>query len=1066
MRKSLLLSLLLVCSTWVYSYAQDRKVTGKVSTAEDGSALPGVSVVVKGSNTGTNTDSDGNYSVTVPSSATLVFSFVGTVTQEIQVGSRSVIDVQLVSDTKNLQEVVVTAQGIVREKRALGYAVATVDKKLIEDRPQADVGRVLQGKVAGVNITQTSGVSGTGTNIIIRGYSSISGSNQPLFVVDGVPFNSNTNSRGGFTGGGQSASSRFLDLDPNNIENISVLKGLAATVTYGDQGRNGVILVTTKNGSNKARKTELSVTQSVFANQAHLPRYQNDYVGGFQQNLGYFFSNWGPTINEAKIYPSQNTNAALNTHPFAFLTTAGGLRAAMAPYVESLGGYELEVFPNNVKDFFRTGLISTTSLNISGGSEKVSYNLSAGFNDEKGYIPGNGLRRLNLGLGMNAQLSKKLSVVTSFNFANTDQYSPPLSGGTGNNALDFPSILANVMYTPRQVDLMGWPSTNPVTGGSVYFRGGNDIPNPRWMLDNYKTTGVVNRLFTATTFNYQISQDFNLIYKVGLDTYTENQRYEFNKGGTQLPNGFMTTVDIQNRIWDNSLILSYTKNVSDKLVLSGRLGGNMRNDLTNFSGVSSNNQLARGLFRHSNFIDNVAFDNEEEQTRMGIFGEVTADYDNYLFLNVAARNDWTSTVEVANRRILYPSVSLSFVPTTAFKGLESNFMNYLKVRAGYGTSAGFPNPYSTRNILGQSARGFLNSSGATIQTQSVDNFLGNPNLRPELQTEVELGVEGKILNNNVNFDVTVFRRDTRDLITRSPLDASTGYTLTTINLGKIRNEGLEISLGGTPVKIGSFAWTVNGVYSRIIPTTLDLGGQLQEVQIGGGFTNLGNFAVVGEPFNVIKGTAYRRNEQGQLLIDAGGFPLTTTAPVILGDPNPAFTASLINGFTWKGFSLDVMLSYRQGGAMYSSTAGALLGRGLTYDTGLEAGYDRAQTYIYPGVKLSDGQPNDVQITASDVGFNTTYFFGDEGRVFDGTTLRLQELSLGYQLPKVLVSKLKLKGASLTLSGNNLWYRAFNFPPGLNFDTDNLGLGVGNNFGFEYLTGPSAKRYGVTLKVTL
>ena len=272
-------------------------------------------------------------------------------------------------------------------------------------------------------------------------------------------------------------------------------------------------------------------------------------------------------------------------------------------------------------------------------------------------------------------------------------------------------------------------------------------------------------------------------------------------------------------------------------------------------------------------------------------------------------------------------------------------------------------------------------------------------------------------------------------------------------------------MGGYPLKLGDFSWTLNGVYSRIVPTTLDLGGQLQEVQIGGGFTNLGNFAVVGEPFGVIKGTAYRRNEQGQLLIDGGGFPLTTTAPVILGDPNPAFTASLINGFTFKGISLDFMLSYRQGGAMYSSTAGALLGRGLTYDTGLANGYDRAQTYIYPGVKLSDGQPNDVQITASDVGFNTTYFFGDEGRVFDGTTLRLQEVSLSYQLPKVLLSKLKIKGASISFSGNNLWYRAFNFPPGLNFDTDNLGLGVGNNFGFEYLTGPSSKRYGATLKVT-
>ncbi|MBU1821192.1 MAG: carboxypeptidase-like regulatory domain-containing protein, partial [Bacteroidetes bacterium] len=368
MRKNLLLSLLMVCSAWVYSYAQDRKVTGKVSSAEDGSPLPGVSVIVKGSNTGTNTDSDGNYSVNVPSgNATLVFSFVGTVTQEISVGNRSEINVQLASDTKNLQEVVVTAQGIVREKRALGYAVATVAPKLIEDRPQADVGRVLQGKVAGVNITQTSGVSGTGTNIVIRGYSSITGSNQPLFVVDGVPFNSSTNSRAGFTGGGQSASSRFLDIDPNNIENISVLKGLAATVTYGDQGRNGVILVTTKNGSKKARKAEFSLTQSVFANQAHLPSYQNDYVGGFQQNLGYFFSNWGPTLAEAAIYPSQNTNAALTTHPYAFLTTAGGLRAAMAPYVESVGQYKMQVFPDNVNDFFRTGRISNTSLNISGG---------------------------------------------------------------------------------------------------------------------------------------------------------------------------------------------------------------------------------------------------------------------------------------------------------------------------------------------------------------------------------------------------------------------------------------------------------------------------------------------------------------------------------------------------------------------------------------------------------------------------------------------------------------------------------------------------------------------------
>lgn len=1065
MGKFLLLGILLGCSCWQTVSAQQRKVTGKVTSADDGSDLPGVAIVVKGTPVGANTSSDGTYAIYLPDGATtLVYSFVGTITQEILVGNRSTVDVQLVVDTKNLQEIVVTAQGIAREKRALGYSVATIEKKSIEDRPQADIGRVLQGKIAGVNITSTSGVSGTGTNITIRGYSSITGSSQPLFVVDGIPFNSNTNSRGGFQSGGQTASSRFLDIDPNNIENITVLKGLAATVTYGDQGRNGVILVTTKNGSKKARATEYSLTQSLFANRAHLPRYQNDYVGGFQQNLGYFFSNWGPTLAEAQTYPSQNTNTALTTHPYGFLTTSGGLRAAMADYVASVSPYKMQVYPNNIKDFFRTGKISTTSLNVSGGGEKVSYNISAGYNTEQGYIPENGLKRLNLGLGLNAQLSKKLNIITSFSFANTDQWAPPLSGGTGNNALDFPSVLANVMYTPRQVDLMGWPYENPVTGGTVYFRSGNDIPNPRWILKNYKTTGIVNRLFNSTLVNYQMTPDLTLIYKVGLDTYTENQRYLLNKGGVSFVNGFYSTFDINNRIWDNSLILSYSKTLSEKLSFSAKIGGNMRNDLFEGKVITSQNQLARGLFRHNNFIDNTAADFESEQTRIGIFGEITADIDNALFLNVAGRNDWTSTVETDNRRIFYPSASLSFVPTSAFQGMGSNFLNFLKVRVGIGTSAGFPSPYSTRNILDQNARAFLNSAGSTIQTHSVNNTLGNPNLKPELHTEYELGLEGKLFDNKVGFDLTLFRRNTRDLITNSPLDASAGYTSTTINIGKIRNEGIEFSMNATPVKAGAFSWDLNLVYSRILPKVLDLGGTLQEVQISGFGASLGNYAIVGQPFNVIKGSGFRRDDQGRLLIGSNGYLQATTSPVILGNPNPAFTSSLSNTFSYKGIALDVMISYRHGGAMYSSTAGALMGRGMTEDTGLKKGYDRAQTYVFDGVK-ADGSPNNYQVTASDIGFNNIYFFGDEGRIYDGSTIRLQELALSYQLPAGLLSKLKIKRASIAVTGNNLWYKALHFPDGLNFDTDNLGLGVGNGLGFEFLTGPSSKRYGATLKLT-
>lgn len=1061
MNKKLLTIFLVMMTCCVSIYAQDRKVTGKVTAAEDGSGLPGVSVQLKGSTKGTTTDANGNYSLPLSSSGTIRFTFVGFAPKEVAVGSQAVINVQLTSDNQQLSEVVVTAQGIVREKRALGYSVTSLDKKVIEDKPQSDIGRVLQGKIPGVNITSTSGVTGTGTNITIRGYSSITGSVQPLFVVDGVPFNSNTNTRGGFTGGGQSSSSRFLDIDPNNIENVTVLKGLAATVTYGDQGRNGVILITTKNGTKKARKTEYSITQSVFTNTAHLPRYQNSYVGGFQQNLGYFFSNWGPSLEEAKNYASQNTNSALTTHPYAFLTNAAA-REAMSAYVASVTPYTMQFFPNNVSDFFRTGIISNTSMNISGGGEKVSYNVSAGYNNEQGYIPNNGLKRLNLGLGLNAQLSKKLTVNTSFNFSNTDQTSPPLSAGQGNNANDFPSVLANVMFTPRQVDLMGWPYENPVDGSSVYFRSGNDIPNPRWILNNYKTTGVVNRFFSATSFNLDITKELALIYKIGLDTYDETQEFLLNKGGVSFVNGFYNTLNFKNTIWDNSMILSYNKTVSDKLSLSAKLGGNMRNDRFSLYNISSQNQLARNLFRHSNFIDNVASNFTSEQTRYGIFGEVTADYNNYLFLNLAGRNDWTSTVEAENRRIFYPSASLSFVPTSAFEDLSSNTLNFLKLRVGIGTSAGFPNPYQTRNILNQNARGWLTSS--PIQTHSVDNSLGNPNLKPELHTETELGLEGKLFNNKIGFDLTVYRRDTRNLITSAPLDASTGYTSTTINVGKIRNQGIEFSLTGTPVTKGPFSWDVTLTYSRNTPEVLDLGGTIQEVQVTGFGSSLGNYAIVGQPFNVIKGTGFRRNAEGKLLIDGSGNLQATTSPVILGDPNPAFVSSMINGFNYKGLSLSVMVSYRHGGAMYSSSAGALLGRGLTIESGSETGYDRAQTFIFPGVK-ADGSANDIQVTGSDINFNNVYFFGDEGRIYDGSTIRLQEVSLSYSLPKKFLGKLGIKGASIGLSGNNLWYKALHIPKGLNLDTDNLGLGVGNGLGFEFLTGPSSRRLGGTLKLT-
>jgi TonB-linked SusC/RagA family outer membrane protein len=1046
---------LIACSV----YAQDRVISGKIISAEDNSPLPGVNVLAKGTSTGVVSDGEGKYKLSVPEGATkLVFSFVGFLTQEVEIGGRTTIDVVLAPDTKQLSEVVVTAQGIAREKRALGYAVATVNQNAIADRPLADVGRVLQGKIAGVNITQTSGVSGTGTNITIRGYSSITGSVQPLFVVDGVPFNSATNSQGNFVNGGQTASSRFLDIDPNNIENVSVLKGLAAAVLYGDQGRNGVILITTKNASTKNKPAEITLTQSVFGNTAVLPVYQNTYIGGFQQNAGYFFSNWGPSIDE--YLRRQELGLAIGafpSHPYAVLQDAG-LRSAFADFVAN-NPYPITTFPNNVRDFFRTGIVSNTSLNLSGGNGTTSYNVSVGYNREQGYIPNNDLARLTLGLGARTQVVKGVTINTSFNFVNTDVQTPPLNAGQGNNTLNgFPSVLANVMYTPRNIDLMGLPFESPVDNRSVYFRSGNDIPNPRWILKYYSTPSITNRFFTSNSVIVDLAENLSVTYRVGLDTYNERQEAKFNKGGVDFVQGAYFTRDIVNTIWNHDVIMSYSKQLNDKLTLAGKLGANMRNDRYDEQSIRSVNQLAFGLMRHNNFIDNAATSFTQEQTRIGVYGEVTADYKNFLFANFAARNDWTSTVELANRRIFYPSGSISFIPTTAFEGLQSSTLNELKIRAGVGTSAGFPTPYSTRNILNQNSRAFLDASGNVSQTHTVDNFLGNPNLKPELITEYELGVESKLFNNKIGVDFTWYRRETTNLITNTPIDPATGYTSTAINIGKIRNTGVELAVNATPIRKDDFSWETVLNFSRNVPITVELGGQLQEVVVAG-FTNLGNFAVPGRPFNMIKGTAFRRDANGNRIVDGGGLYLADPVLRELGDPNPAFNTSWINTLNYKGFSFNLMLEYRHGGALYSSTAGALLGRGLTKDTD----FDRSQTFILPGVK-QDGTPNDIQITAADYHFNSIYFFGDEGRIFDGSTIRIREASLSYNLPKNLVAKTPFKGVSVSLQGNNLWYRAINIPKYLRLDTDNLGLGVGNGLGFEFLTGPASRRFGGTLRL--
>lgn len=1072
--------LLLTCfalAVALISFAQQRTVTGRVTSLEDNSALPGVNVVVKGTTNGAVTDSDGKYAIEVPSGDQfLVFSFIGLQSKELQIGERSVIDVQLALDVTQLSEVIVTAQGIERDKKALGYAVSSVDKKMIEARPVNDISRVLQGKIPGVVINPTGGASGTGASINIRGYSSLTGSTQPLWVVDGVPFNSATNNTSGFTTGGTATTtSRFLDIDPNTIESISVLKGLAATVLYGDQGRNGVILVTTKSGSARAKAAEVSFQQSVsFTEIASWPERQRRYGNGFQGLFGNFFSNWGPNFNQVDSVG----------HPYPFIADAS-LSGAYPGFQFDRIAYEAAPDPIG---FFRRGFVSNTSLGLSGGSEKLGYDASIAYTKEEGYAPGNDLKRLNISTGFNAAVTNKLSIRTSLRFINTDFQTPPLNGATGGSTAfgGIPSLYANFLYTPTNWDILDtdglFPYETPLEKKSIWYRGSNDIPNPNWIARNHREADLTNRIFISSNINYDFNESMALSYKVGLDTYTQQQSREFNKGiGPSYPNidrGVYQTQTIVNTIWNHDVIFTFDKEISSDVSVVARMGANARNDLFKRDGIYSETQTVYGLMRHSNFessssrsiaFDGRVFNREQEQQRYGVYADFSFDYKDFLFLNLAGRNDWNSALEKANNSLFYPSASLSFLPTEAFAGLQSSTLNSLKLRFSYGTSANFGLPYTTRNVVSQNLRAFMGPGGNLLGEHTISNFLGNDALRPELQQEIEAGLDARILNDKIGIDFSVYNRSTRDLITEAPIDPSTGYTTTYTNIGKISNKGIELGLNANILQRPSgFRWDAILNYTLVRPVVEDLGGDITEVVLAG-FTNRGNFAVPGEPFNIMKGTVPAKDPEGNRIVGSDGLYVLNPIIGIIGNPNPDWFTTLINTVSYKGIEFSFQFDYRHGGDIFASTASAVLGRG----TSAAMDYNQDLTLVLPGVKNVGSAespqyvPNDIQITASDYGFNTLYGAGasDEVNVYDGTTIRLREVSLSYALPKSVLGKSFIKAASIQFNGNNLWFNAVNIPKVVNFDTEVSSLGVDGGAGFDYLTGPSVRRYGAVLRLT-
>jgi TonB-linked SusC/RagA family outer membrane protein len=1042
-------------------------------TDQSGNPLPGVSIKVAGSQEGTMTANDGTFSLPVKDAGSLLeVSSVGFDRFTIR-ANQNLGAIQLTQTTGGLQEVVVTAQGIRREKKALGYAVASVDKKALELRPDGDVVRLLNGKAPGVDILNSSGMSGSGTNIIIRGVNTISGSSTPLFIVDGVPFDASTNAQANFQYG-NTTSSRFLDLDPNSIESINVLKGLSATTLYGELGRNGVVMVTTKNGSNRRtnKKMEVTVSQSLFANQvANLPDFQNSYGGGFDQSVGFaFFSNWGAKFKTSPPYDSV-------AHPY----NTAALAAAFPQYQGKRIAFKPH--PNSVKNFFRTGIIKTTSLGVSTSlGNNASFNANYTYMDDEGFTPGNRLIKNTFGLGGTAKLSNRFTFQGTFNYAITDFKSPPTATGFGSNP-SASSVFGNLLYTPRAVNLQELEYENPLDKSSVYYRPSNDIQHPYWTVNNSFTGQKINRIFGNMSLKYDLAKNMSLMYRVGYDQYGDLNYYQQNKGGRVGGNdftlGFMRQVNGYNMIWDHSLLYNWNTDINSNWRLNIDAGANSQDRQYEQNGQRSTQQLVYGLFDHDNFIihdnfteDGGRIDFKSRFLSLGLFAQALLSYKEYLYFTVGGRNSWSSTLEQANRSIFYPSASVSFIPTSAFEGLRNNNMiNYLKLRAGYSTSANFGSPYQTRPILSINTNTFSDRAGNIYNSNSISNLLPNPDLRPELLQEWEAGFEGKFIDNRVSVDFTYYNRNSRDQILSRGLDASTGFTSTSINAGSVRNQGIEIAFGYNVIRNRNWNWQVDVNFFRN-RNMVTLPDDIKQIVIDG-FTNEGLFAINGQPLGVIQASYALRDTgktavnptkpTGLRIVDNNGNYVSSNQLGIVGDPNPDFKMAAISTLSYKGLSFRMQWDYTKGGDMLAYTPGTVIGRGLTKDTD----FDRLSPLILPGVNRATGKPNDVQISASAAYFNNlSGFFGTADIItYDASCIRLREASLSYQVPASVLSRSPFGGISVTFSGQNLWYNAFNFPKYVRFDPETSSLGVSNVRGLEYLTGPTSRRYGVSVRLT-
>ncbi|MBD0725088.1 SusC/RagA family TonB-linked outer membrane protein [Flavobacterium sp. L1I52] len=1026
------LKLLLVFCLFGYqsAKAQNTTVSGKITDAASGMSLPGVNVIVKGVPTGgASTDFDGNFTIKVPSkSATLVVSFIGYSTKEVPLNGVSSITITLSEDSQKLDEVVVTALGIKREKKAITYSAQNVNVDEISQARSLNVANSLSGKVAGLNFSTTSNGVGSSSRITLRGNRSLNGNNQPLYVVDGVPLsNGSTDGNPDIDTGGTTQPDGISNLNPDDIASMTVLKGPSAAALYGSRASNGVIVITTKSGS-KNKAMQINISSNFMASSAYnLLDLQNQYGQG---ESGVYNataeSSWGGKLDGSQVSAWQ------------LVRNPDYSGAATSSYVAQ---------PNNVKDFFKTGYNLANTLSISTGSEKTQAYFSYTNTVAEGIVGGNKLGRHNANLRLTSDLTDKLSLDVKTNYIVQDIDNMIRTGeeSIGTSLYLLPRSIAHSDYKNFEYrDASGQLQQNYFTD-EVGQAGGN----PYWsaLRDNSRTDQR-NRFIGFAALKYKFTNELSLQVRTGLDQMTNknfSDRYATNRFNNDLGNYSEMYETV--RELNSDVLLSYNTKFGE-FSLTANAGANMLKQTT--SSLSSGGRLSRrNFFALSNIETVQSISSLSEKQINSLYGSTQLGYKNYLFLDLTARNDWSSTLPAKNRSFFYPSVGLSGVISDMVELPEA--ISYAKVRASYAQVGNDTNPYQLSPQLS-----YIGGNGGMVYSQTT---AVNPNLKPEISSSTEFGTELKFLNNRLGLDVTYFNTNTKNQIFYINTPEASGYSRAVVNGGTIQNKGVEVMLTATPVETDNFSWDITTNFSSYKSKVKSIFEDRDELVLGEGRLVRSKIIKGGEYGDLyIKG--FQRTDDGKIIVNSAGLPIATNSfDVLAGNFNPDWTAGFKNNFRFKDFNLSFLIDMRIGGEVISYTQARQAGLGV--NTMTLAG--RENGFIVDGV-VSDGNggytPNTVTVSAEDywtsVGQRTPIA---EPFIYDATNIRLRELVFGYTMPKSLLKNSVFSSFNVSLVARNLFFivnKAKYFDP-------EQGAGTGNLQGIESFNIPSTRDYGVNVK---